>query len=244
MAPAHQPVPLRRSTAHTMCRMRASSSRAATLPRTRQKSPSTGLARALGGAACGALLLNADGVLLGWAILALLLLQPLHHVPRDLEEGLLNIDVVLGARLKEFDAELVRKRLAPCGVNHLLVEHVALVANQDLVDVVRSMLLDLADPVANVVKRLLICHIVHQQDPHGTAVVRRCDSPEPLLPRRIPDLELEALPLLLDSANLEVDANGCDEGRREGVIREAQQQAALADPAVPDQQQLDQVIVV
>jgi len=54
------------------------------------------------------------------------------------------------------------------------------------------------------------------------------------LTRRIPDLELDALAVQLDGADLEVDADRGDEGWRERVLAEAQQAARLAYARVAD----------
>jgi hypothetical protein len=56
------------------------------------------------------------------------------------------------------------------------------------------------------------------------------------LARRVPDLKLDPLAIEFDCPDLEVDANGGDEGRCEGVFAEAQQAARLADARVADQQ--------
>ena len=78
------------------------------------------------------------------------------------------------------------------------------------------------------IERPLVCHVVHEQDPHRTPVVRRRDGPEPLLPRSVPYLQLDPLAVELDGPDLEVDADGGDERRRERVFAEAQQAAGLA----------------
>ena len=70
------------------------------------------------------------------------------------------------------------------------------------------MLLDVPDPVLDVVEALLIGDVVHQHDAHGAAVVGRGDGPEPLLSRRVPNLQLDLLPVQLDCPDLEVDACG------------------------------------
>ncbi|RUP10879.1 hypothetical protein BC936DRAFT_140003 [Jimgerdemannia flammicorona] len=49
-----------------------------------------------------------------------------------------------------------------------------------------------------------------------------CDGAEPLLPGGIPNLKLNTLAIELDGTDLEVDADGGDEGRGEGVVREAE----------------------
>mmetsp|Transcript_15475 Transcript_15475/g.30563 ORF Transcript_15475/g.30563 Transcript_15475/m.30563 type:complete len:222 (+) Transcript_15475:36-701(+) len=167
---------------------------------------------------------------LGGPVLALLVREALEHIPRDFKESFLNVVVVFGTRLEKFDAKLVRQRLAPRSLDYLLLQHVALVPNQNLVDVVRGVLLDLPDPVPDVVEGLLVCNVVHKQYSHRSSVVSRGDGAEALLPRRVPDLQLELLALLLDGADLEVDADGGDEGRGERIIREAQQQTTLSHP--------------
>ena len=78
------------------------------------------------------------------------------------------------------------------------------------------------------VKASLIRHIVDQQNSHGTSVVCGGDGPEPFLSCGVPYLQLYPLAVQLNRPNLEVDADGGDEGRCEGVFAEAQQAAGLA----------------
>jgi len=153
-------------------------------------------------------------------------------VGRDGGEGLHDIGVVLGRRLEELDAVLLGQRLATRCFHRLLVHHVALVADQDLVDVVSGVLLDVSDPVPDVLERLLVSDVVHQQDPHGAPVIGRRYGAKPFLASSIPDLQLYALAVEFNGLDLEVDADGSDETGCERVIAESQQQAALADTTV------------
>ena len=89
------------------------------------------------------------------------------------------------------------------------VVHVALVAQDHLLDVGGGVLLDVSDPVLDVVEALLVRDVVDEHDAHGAPVVGRGDRPEPLLTRRVPDLQLHFLPVKLYCANLEVDT--CNE---------------------------------
>ncbi|KAG5459864.1 MAG: hypothetical protein BJ554DRAFT_8164 [Olpidium bornovanus] len=68
-------------------------------------------------------------------------------------------------------------------------------------------------------------------DDRGARTARRTgsDGPEPLLACGIPYLQLDPLAIELDGAYLEVDADRGDERRGERVVRETQEQAALAD---------------
>ena len=73
------------------------------------------------------------------------------------------------------------------------VVHIAFVAEDHLLHVGAGVLLDIPDPVLDVVEALLVGDVVHQHDAHGAPVVGRGDSPEPLLTRRVPDLKLDLL---------------------------------------------------
>lgn len=86
------------------------------------------------------------------------------------------------------------------------------------------------------IKALLIRNIIHQQNPHRTPVVSRRDGPEALLARGIPDLQLHALIANLHRPYLEVNADGRDEGRGEGVLAEAEEAAGFPDARVADEE--------
>ena len=75
------------------------------------------------------------------------------------------------------------------------------------------------------VEGLLIRDVVDKQDAHGSPVVRRGDGAEALLARRVPDLQLDALAVELDGPDLEVDADGRNEGRRERILAKPQEAA-------------------
>lgn len=89
------------------------------------------------------------------------------------------------------------------------------------------------------VETLLIRHVIHQQNTHGTSVVGGGDGAEALLSRGVPYLQLNALAVELDRADLEVDADGRDEGGREGVFAETQETAGFADARVAYEKQLN-----
>lgn len=89
------------------------------------------------------------------------------------------------------------------------------------------------------IERSLIRHVVHEQNTHGAAVIRRRDGAKALLAGRVPYLQLHSLAVELDGTDLEIDADGGDEGRCEGVLAKAQQAARLADAGVADQKEFD-----
>lgn len=89
------------------------------------------------------------------------------------------------------------------------------------------------------VKRPLVSDVVHQQDTHGAAVVRRRNGAETLLACGIPNLQLHTLPVELDGTDLEVDPDSGDERGSERVLAEAQKAAGFADAGVADEEEFD-----
>lgn len=69
-------------------------------------------------------------------------------------------------------------------------------------------------------------------------IIRPRNCLEPLLARRIPDLQLDALAIQLDGADLEVDADGGDVRGGEGVFGEAEETVGFADAGVADDEKL------
>merc|ERR1719326_1363726 len=98
-------------------------------------------------------------------------------------------------------------------------------------------------PRLHVLERLAVSGVIHDDDAVRAAVVAARDRAEALLPRRVPNLQLDRLALQLDRADFEVDADGGDVALRVGVIGKAQQEARLADARVADEHELENVIV-
>ncbi len=93
------------------------------------------------------------------------------------------------------------------------------------------------------VEALLVRNIVYQQYAHRTSIVRCGDRPESLLARGIPYLQLDPLAVQLDRPYLEVDANGGDEGRGEGVFAEAKQAAGFTHAGVAYEEEFDKEVL-
>ena len=98
-------------------------------------------------------------------------------------------------------------------------------------------------PVARIGERMLVCDIVHEKNAHGDAAVSGGDGAMGLYAGRVPDLQFAALVIDFDSADLEVDADGVNIGRI-SIVREAEQQVALARALVSYYQQLDEVVIL
>jgi hypothetical protein len=71
-------------------------------------------------------------------------------------------------------------------LDDLLVRHIGLVADQQLVDALSRIAVDLLQPLLYVVERVHVGDIVDDADAVGAAVVRGCDGSEALLARGIP----------------------------------------------------------
>ena len=135
---------------------------------------------------------------------------------------LLHIDIILGRSLPKFHTKLRGQLLSLLGRHDLLIEHIALVADQDLVDVDIGMLLDLAYPIANGLEGTAVGDVVDKNDALGSAKVGGGDGAESFLTGGIPDLKFDAfvVDLYVLDFEINVNADGCDEGegRGEGVI--------------------------
>ena len=96
------------------------------------------------------------------------------------------------------------------------------------------MCLYLLEPVLDVVKATLLATIIHEQNAHGTLIIRLSDRPKPLLPRGVPHLQLDTLVVLLDGLYPEIDAYRGHVRGWKLVVGEAQQETSLADARVSD----------
>lgn len=71
-------------------------------------------------------------------------------------------------------------------LNHLLIRHVALVADKQLVDALGGVSVNLLEPLLHVVEGVHVGYIVDDADAVGATVVRRRDGSKALLAGRIP----------------------------------------------------------
>lgn len=101
-------------------------------------------------------------------------------------EEILDVDAVLGTRLEEGNVLLVGEGLSFVELDHTLVLEICLVSYDNLVHVFVSVLLNLSQPVLDVVKGLLVRDIVHKNVSVGSAVVSLRDRSETLLSCSIP----------------------------------------------------------
>mmetsp|Transcript_47310 Transcript_47310/g.93679 ORF Transcript_47310/g.93679 Transcript_47310/m.93679 type:complete len:91 (-) Transcript_47310:88-360(-) len=88
----------------------------------------------------------------------------------------------------------------------------------------------------DIVEGVAVSDVIDDDDPVCPAVVAASDRAKAFLASRVPELQLAPLPLLLQCADLKVDADGADVALRVGVVGEAQEEARLPDAGVADQQ--------
>jgi hypothetical protein len=127
--------------------------------------------------------------------------------------------------------------------HNALVFKIALVAQKKLIYCARGVLLDVSEPVGDVLEGIFFRDVEHEQDAHCIPVVRCGNGPEPFLPCSVQQLQFDLLAVQIDRSKLKVDADGGGAAQVKRVVGKAQQQAALAYSAVPDQHQLDQVVI-
>jgi hypothetical protein len=133
-------------------------------------------------------------------------------------EGLFDVLAVLGRSLEEAHVEMLSQLLALFVRDGALVFKIALVADKDSRNVVRSVLLDFAHPGLDSGEALSVGDVVGDYDTVGTLVVARCDRLEALLASSVPDLQLDSLCVDVNGANLEIYSNGWHEVVCENIV--------------------------
>lgn len=106
--------------------------------------------------------------------------------------------------------ELVRRNTF-FSLDLTVVLQVALVADEELDDVLVTELVDFSQPVFNVLEGLAVGDVVNQDDSVGTLVVGGGNGFESLLSSGVPDLEFDGAAVQVEGANLEVDSDGGEE---------------------------------
>lgn len=125
-----------------------------------------------------------------------------------------------------------------------LALEVALGAEEDSADVLAGVALDLFDPAADAFEALLAIDRVGEDDARGSLVIGLRDVAEPLLPSRVPDLQLHLRVVDMDRLQFEVDSNGRNIAVFEHPITELGQQVRLAYPTVPNDDNLRQEVML
>eukprot|EP00295_Goniomonas_pacifica_P035461 CAMPEP_0175952210 /NCGR_PEP_ID=MMETSP0108-20121206/30620_1 /TAXON_ID=195067 ORGANISM="Goniomonas pacifica, Strain CCMP1869" /NCGR_SAMPLE_ID=MMETSP0108 /ASSEMBLY_ACC=CAM_ASM_000204 /LENGTH=234 /DNA_ID=CAMNT_0017278537 /DNA_START=113 /DNA_END=818 /DNA_ORIENTATION=- len=177
-----------------------------------------------------------------WGLGGGILCHPVLDLGGHGNESLLDVGGLLRAGLQKRNALLLCKLLGSGKIDDLLCGQVTLVSNKHLVDFVGSVAINLVHPLLDIVERLLIRHVVNNNDAVCPAVVAGSDGTEALLASSVPNLELDRLAIELKSTNLEVNTDGGDVALRVGIVREPEQQTTLADTRVADEEEFEKII--
>lgn len=166
-----------------------------------------------------------------------------HYGLSQLFEGSFYLMVVLGTNFDEADAKLCGQIFAFLSLNRSLVPQVALIANEQDLHVRVAVVAGLLQPVAHMLERMPAGDVVHQQCAYRSPIVGPGDGPEILLPRRVPDLQLHILVPHEDLLGPELHPDGHIMVFTRFVLNELEDDAGFAHPRVPDQDELEQVMI-
>ena len=110
-----------------------------------------------------------------------------HNHFSNMQKYFLHISANFSRSFKECQSMLISQLFAPLSFNYLILS-IAFIRYQHFSYVLICMLVDLLQPVGNVVKGLLVCAIVHQYYSHCPLVICLCYRTETLLSCSIPHL--------------------------------------------------------
>mmetsp|Transcript_7060 Transcript_7060/g.17241 ORF Transcript_7060/g.17241 Transcript_7060/m.17241 type:complete len:319 (+) Transcript_7060:1107-2063(+) len=148
-----------------------------------------------------------------------------------------------GGRLDKSQIVLFRKAHGLVRLDRPKMAQITFVSHQHDNNVGLGVVPKFLEPSLDVFKGPVLGNVINQQGPDGSSVIGRRNCPIALLPGSVPDLCLDGLSLGLDRFSREFDANGTLGFEVEFVAGESTQQVRLSDSGIPDQDNLEQVIV-
>ena len=126
----------------------------------------------------------------------------------------------------------ISETLCAASFDLLISFHITLVPNEDLVDVLCSVLFNVTDPGTDILEGLFISDIINQQDTHRTTIIRGGNGTETFLASGIPNLEFNTLPVEVNGLDFEIDTNGSNKGGGEGIVGETKEETRLTNTCV------------
>lgn len=171
--------------------------------------------------------------------------QPLFYRLANRVKNLCNVVVILSRTLHERHIILSSQRGALLETNlPLSLLTVNLVANDDFAHTFRLRLVDLLDPIFEVIKGLPVGDGVDKYYSCCSLVIGFCNGFETLLTSSIPDLHFDFDAIDIDCFDFEVYADGGHMRHLILFIDITQQDVGLTDCSVPDDDQLHQVVIL
>lgn len=170
--------------------------------------------------------------------------QAFLYVPANRHEYLWHVCVLLCAALDESHSVLVRQLFAFL-VTHLTLAfmHVALVSHDQFACFLWLGLVQLFHPVLKTLECLPIVDRIHKDNPRSSFVISFSHCLESLLSRRVPNLHLDLDIINVDGFYFEIHTDGCDVSHFVFFICVTQKNVGLAHCWVPNDDDLDEVIV-
>ena len=93
----------------------------------------------------------------------------------NVDKRVLHADIILGRAFKKGHIELLSERLSFLRRHDLFIDHIALIADENLIDVDIGVLIDLGNPIAKVLNTPAIRHVIDEQNTLSTTAVAYCD---------------------------------------------------------------------
>jgi len=154
-------------------------------------------------------------------------------------EQLLHIVAGLSARLNEHHVQLLRLSLTLLGGHLPLVREIRLVADQHDDDVAAPLCAHVIDPLGGLVERVGVGDVVHDHGHRRVSNVRGYQRAEPLLARRVPQLQTHGAILQVHGLREEVNSDRRLVRVVEAVVHEASDQRGFPHALLAQEDQLE-----
>ena len=112
---------------------------------------------------------------------------------RHSQEGLFHVTRSFGRCFQKFNPKRIGKFFALFGTDDTFASQITFVADQQFVDILGGIPINFMQPLFDIVERFRIGHIINNNNPMCTTIIRRCNSPETFLSSRIPNLQFDCL---------------------------------------------------
>ena len=122
-------------------------------------------------------------------------------------ECFFDIDSIFSWSFQEFDSKRVSESFSFLSFHLSASLEIGFIAHQEFDNILISVLVDLSQPVLNVLEGLSVGDIVDEDDSVSTLVVRGSDGLEVFLSCGVPYLKLNGASSGLEGSNLEINSN-------------------------------------
>ena len=170
--------------------------------------------------------------------LPLLFLEIFDDVAGNELEGFVDVETAFGACFEKLHSVLLRHGFSHFLCDHLFVFHVGFVAQKYYFDVVCRMAPHLADPIGDIIERLLVCGIVSHYHTLSAPVISLCYGSKSFLSCGIPDLNFDRFSVQIYGSYFKVNTNSRNMRILKIFFAKSKQQTSLTDSGVTDDDEL------